>query len=249
MAAARPDAAEPAEAAPLIVPRRDRAAEQRPGLLERANPMRWFRNEDASEPKPLPRPIPPAVRAPDAAVETTPPVRVRPEFARYPHQKSAALPKGNRADADRYFSQGARSHQDRRLAAAIEYYRQAVTADPSFFEAQYNLGLAAYQMRDLPLALAANENAVRLKPDSADARFHFAMALRDANYPVDAADQLRQLLGEAPGEARAHLALANLYAKVLDEAALAQRHYQSLLELEPNHPEAPAIRQWLASRR
>lgn len=244
-------AATPAEPAPLIAPRKDRAAEARPGLLERANPLRWFRGDDSSGSGATARPAspapPPIVREPRS--ETPPPARQRPEFARYPHQQNLNLPKGNRAEAERYFSQGARAHQERRLAAAVENYRQAVTADPSYFEAQYNLGLAAYQMKDLPLALAANENAARLKPESADARYHFAITLRDANYPVDAAEQLRQLLGESPNEARAHLALANLYAQVLDEAALAQRHYQALLELAPNHPEAPAIRQWLAARR
>lgn len=252
MAAARP--ADPAPQTPLIVPRKDRPAEQKPTFLERANPMRWFRGNEPAEAKtpsraPSPSPLPTRPIIQEPAPETPPPVRPKPEFARYPHQKNISLPKGSRAEAQRYLALGSRAHQERRIAAAIENYRQAVTADPSYFDAQYNLGLAAFQMKDLPLALAANENAVALDPKSPDARYHFAITLRDANYPVDAAEQLRQLLGDSPNEARAHFALANLYAQVLDEAALAQRHYQALLELVPNHPEAPAIRQWLANRR
>jgi tetratricopeptide (TPR) repeat protein len=230
------------EEKPLIVPRRDREQE-RSGFLDRAT--RWFRPEEKKAP-PRASPAPSASQA----VETPPLLTksIPPQFARYAYNKTSP-PKGNRTEAEKHFVQGARAHQEQRLAAAIDAYRQAVAADPGYFDAQYNLGLAAFQMRDLPLALAANEAASRLRPESADARYHFAMSLRDANYPVDAAQELRELLAETPGEARAHLALANLYAQLLDEPALAQRHYRSVLELAPNHPDAAAIRQWLAARR
>jgi tetratricopeptide (TPR) repeat protein len=127
----------------------------------------------------------------------------------------------------------------------MKFYRQAVNADPSYFEAAYNLGLLAYQHKDLPLALAANEQAVALKPSSTDARYNFALTLREAHYPIDAANELRELLNTAPNEARAHLALANLYAQQLDEHALARSHYQRFLDLAPNHADASAVRQWL----
>jgi tetratricopeptide (TPR) repeat protein len=244
LAAARP--APPARETPHIAPRRDRESdsESRPSFLDRANPMRWFRGEEKPPPPSIRSPIPSGPSRRDAST----PRLVPPQFARYRYQKSASVVKGNRAEAEKLFVQGARAHQERRLGAAIAAYRQAVAADPSYFDAQYNLGLAAMQMKDLPLALAANEMAVQIKPGSVDARYHFAVTLRDANYPVDAANELRDLLVEAPDELRAHFALANLYAQLLDESALAGRHYRRVLELAPNHPEASAIRQWLAAR-
>ena len=120
-------------------------------------------------------------------------------------------------------------------------------ADPSFYDAHYNLGIAAYQSRNLPLALSANELALAAKPSSKDARFNFALTLRDANYPADAANELRTLLAEDADEIRAHFALANIYAQQLDQPVLARKHYLAVLELNPNHSEAPSIRHWLAS--
>ena len=104
-----------------------------------------------------------------------------------------------------------------------------------------------YQSRNLPLALAANELAIAAKPSSLDARYNFALTLRDANYPADAAHELSTILKSNPEEIRAHFALANIYAQQLDQPLLARKHYLAVLELNPSHSEAPLVRQWLAS--
>ncbi len=129
----------------------------------------------------------------------------------------------------------------------MKAYQNATSVDPSFYDAHYNLGLAAYQTRNLPLALAANELAVTAKPTSKDARYNFALSLREADYPADAANELRRLVTEHPEEARAHFTLANLYAQQLDQPALARKHYLTVLQLNSNHPEAGSIRHWLAN--
>ena len=49
-----------------------------------------------------------------------------------------------------------------------------------------------------------------------------------------------------PADAQAHLTVAGLYATALGEPAKARPHYLRVLELEPNHPQASAIRIWLA---
>jgi Tfp pilus assembly protein PilF len=97
--------------------------------------------------------------------------------------------------------------------------------------------------------LAANELAIAAQPGSADARYNFALTLRDANYPADAANELNTLLESRPDDIRAHFALANIYAQQLDQPALARKHYLAVLELNSSHPGAPQIRQWLASSR
>ena len=137
--------------------------------------------------------------------------------------------------------------EEKRFGAAIDLYRQAISKDPSYFQAYYNLGIVAYMLKDLPLALGANEQAVQLKPGSVDARYNFALTLRDANYPMDAANELRELLVDSPDEVRAHFMLANLYSQKLNQPFLARRHYQKVLELEPRHREATNIRYWLAN--
>ena len=102
-------------------------------------------------------------------------------------------------------------------------------------------------MGDWKQCLAPYEFALALQPDSRDARYNFALALKQASYFLDAAAELLKLLKDNPNEARAHLSLANLYAQQLHNSKLAREHYLKLLELEPRHPQAGEIRYWLAT--
>jgi len=122
-----------------------------------------------------------------------------------------------------------------------------VQLDPSLFEAHYNLGLAAAEAGDLALALTSYEMALAIQPASADARYNFALVLKQANYTTDAANELERLLAASPNEVRAHLALANLYAQQLNQPAKARPHYLKVLELAPRHSQVSAIQFWLAS--
>ena len=102
-----------------------------------------------------------------------------------------------------------------------------VFADAACFEARFNLGLVALQTGKLREALTAYEYALALRPDSTDARLNFALALKQANYPFDAAMELQRILRTQPRIAKAHLFLANLYAQQLDQPAaigLDRRH-------------------------
>ena len=60
-------------------------------------------------------------------------------------------------------------------------------------------------------------------------------------------NELEQLLATSPNEARAHLALANRYAQQFHQTGKARQHYLKVLELAPRHPQASAIRFWLAA--
>ena len=76
---------------------------------------------------------------------------------------------------------------------------------------------------------------------------NFALVLKQSNHLTDCAHQLEQLLASHPKEARAHLALANLYAQQLNQPAKARPHYLKVLELNPGNPQASAIQFWLAA--
>ena len=71
--------------------------------------------------------------------------------------------------------------------------------------------------------------------------------LQQASYLGDAARELERLLVLDPNDPRAHLALANLYAQHLHQLAKARAHYLRALELNPQLPQAAAIRNWLAT--
>jgi tetratricopeptide (TPR) repeat protein len=153
---------------------------------------------------------------------------------------------GDHLSAERAFAEGVQAQRQHRLKDAIQFYRQATQKDPAYYDAYYNLGSAALAADQLPLSLVAYEYALALRPDSADARYNFALALKQANYFQDAAHELEVLLKGDPRDVRSHLALGNLEAQELRQPASAREHYRKVLEYDPRNPQADAIRHWLA---
>ncbi len=246
---------------PLVRPA---ARETKPGWGEKLNPMKWFRKESrpkesstvASTPVSSSPPLvsPPVIALTNSLeeatavtnkVETVPePTPIPPR--RYVSETFEIPPSGNRTEAQAAVAKGVTAFKDNHLGAAVEAYRDAVRADPTYFEAYYNLALAAYQLRNLPLSLSSGEHALRINPDSAEARYNFALALEESTYPYDARDQLLEVVARHPQDVRAHFALASLAAGTLRDSTLAREHFRKVLEIEPNHPNAAQIRYWLA---
>jgi Flp pilus assembly protein TadD len=171
----------------------------------------------------------------------------RPAPPRYVRRAIGLLPAGNRTAAEPHFQQGIGAHQRRDLINAAAQYRRATEVDPSFHEAYHNLALVALDQGDVNLALVACEQALLLRPADSESRRNFAVALKQAGYPQDAAEQIELFLAAKPTETALHLAVAGLYAGELEDPAKARNHYESVLALEPSHPQAAAIRGWLAS--
>lgn len=163
----------------------------------------------------------------------------------YKYGASISGVRGDRQVASALLKQGFEAFESGEMRRALDLYRRAVGADPGWFEAQYNLGLAAYELRDYGTALTAFEAASKINPTNTDAIYGFALVLRDAGYPSDAVVQLQRMLALDPSDVRAHLALGNLYALRLGDKAKARSHYTRVLELAPGHPRADAIKRWL----
>jgi tetratricopeptide (TPR) repeat protein len=197
----------------------------------------------ANPPAPAPAPVP--VVAPPKPVKIIPPAA--PTFPRYLYLSPRKPKTGDRQAASLAFTKAREFEQDSHWPDAMDWYRRATEADPTWFEARYNYGVMAYRLRDFSAALAAYETALVIRPDSADARYNFALALKAAGYPVDAVNELKKVAAASPGEVRAHLALGNLYAQQLRDPARARPHYMKVLELDPRNPQATDIRFWLSS--
>ena len=204
--------------------------------------------------KPTPLSAPTASAAPSQpspAAKATPRTDLvrtqRPAPPRYARRAVGLLPAGDRSVAETHFQQGLSAHQRRDLVTASAQYRRATEVDPTFHEAFHNLALVAMDQGDLSLALLACEQALLIRPSDAETRRNFASALKQARYPQDAAEQLELYLAAKPTDSAFHLAAAGLYAGELDNPAKARTHYESVLALEPSHPQAGAIRGWLAS--
>jgi tetratricopeptide (TPR) repeat protein len=199
----------------------------------------------APTPRPAPTPAPAPAPAPAAAVAV--PIPVPPTISRYAYRNLPPLVSGRRAEATPLFNAAIQAQQAGRPVEASENYLRAVQADPAFFEAWYNLSLVARDLRQTGNCLTACEVALTLKPDSADARFNFALVLRDAGYLLDAAVELEKLLAQNPNDVRSHLAIANLCAQKLNQPQRARVHYLKVLELDPRNHQAANIRDWLVT--
>jgi tetratricopeptide (TPR) repeat protein len=179
-----------------------------------------------------------------AAVKLVPPAP--PTFPRYLYLSPPKPKSGDRKAAARAFADAQQSEQNQDFAPAMNSYRKAAELDPAWFEAQYNYAVLAYRLHDFSHSLAACEMALALQPDSADARYNFALALKSAGYATDAVGELKKLVAANPDEARAQLALGNLYAQQMRDPAQARQHYLKWLALDPRNPQATNIRFWLS---
>lgn len=237
------------------------------------NPVNWFRGKEKDPNAPAaavapvtPLPVQPVEEKPSAArlplpstsaASASEPVAEVPAPAPRPVLKPAPVrysktvgspPKtGNRAAAASHYTAAVSAHERRDYPVALVEYQTAVQMDPAYFEAQHNLAVTALNLGNLPVALAASENALALRPDSSSARWNYAIALQRGKYAADAAEELEKYVAVEKSNARASLMLAGLYALDLGEPDNARPHYERVLAIDPQHPQAESIRQWLSA--
>lgn len=169
------------------------------------------------------------------------------KIIRYKYHAVPKLVPGDREKAEKLLADGLAEHKANHFPEAMKAYHEAAQADPSYFVAYYNLAIVGAATGDISTALSAGETALAIRPDSADARYNFAQALKLGGYYLDSANELAMVLARNPNDARAHLALGNLYAQQFHEPAKAREHYLKVLESDPRNPQAAAIRDWLVS--
>ncbi len=218
---------------------------KKPGLFARLNPFGGKAKSPTNEASRSVVLNPAAETLPDA--ERARALEPKEAVARYNYLSPAPPAKGSRVNAERALQRALDAQRAGRKSEAQLQFENALSADPSYFDAQYNAALFAFQAGDLKRALAGWETALALEPDSINTRYSFALALKQANFPRDSAAELEKIIEGKPEDARAHLALGNLYVQSLNEPAKARVHYQKVLSLDPRSPQASAIRFWLAA--
>jgi Tfp pilus assembly protein PilF len=213
----------------------------KPGFFARINPLNWFRHDSEAGSSST---SPSQTNVASSSIGST--VHSAPEFQHYQYQSPAKPSAGDEAAGNRAFQRGLAAQKANHLPEAIQSYAQATQLNPADFDAFYNLGSAATAAGNLSQALLAYEYALAIRPESSDARYNFALVLKQAKYPEDAANQLERLLSFYPNEARAHLALGNLFAQQLQQPVKAREHYTKVLESDPRNSQAAAIRNWMS---
>jgi tetratricopeptide (TPR) repeat protein len=246
-AAPAPPAAQTKSAATSPKAGEEKATAEKPGFLSRMNPLRLFRGEAKAGTKAAESVggETPREGASAGGAEVAGDDSARGGAGRYQYRSPAKPAAGKHAAAERAFAQGLQAQQSNHLPEAVQAYRKATQLDPAYYDAYYNLALAAGSAGNLQQALVACEFALVLRPESADARYNFALLLKQADHDQDAADELERLLKVYPQEPRGHLALGNLYAQQLRQPAKAREHYLKVLEYDPHNAQAAAIRYWL----
>ena len=99
-------------------------------------------------------------------------------------------------------------------------------------EAENITGAWFAQRNDTRCAIAAFEAALRLDPQSQDARYNLGLALIQTRQLQRAINELEILVKEAPGSARAHLALGMAFQD-LGKFADAEPQFRTAVKLEP----------------
>jgi tetratricopeptide (TPR) repeat protein len=123
--------------------------------------------------------------------------------------------------------------------AAITALETAVAAGPASLEARNMLGLALARVGRTREAIGQYQMALKLKPDSASARFNLANAQIKAGALDAAIDNLHQVLARFPGDpqptARLEEALAMRASQLASQQqwALAEARYRELVERVP----------------
>ncbi|HET7213514.1 MAG TPA: tetratricopeptide repeat protein [Terriglobia bacterium] len=131
------------------------------------------------------------------------------------------------------FSAGMVDASWKRYSQAEQAFGQALKADPSNFDIQYNLGLAALNARDFQWALDMLQTAHGQKPNDPDVLLNFARAYSGAGRDDQAIILLARAMKEAPKRADVLLAAADTAARMgfYDDAASALEKY---LKLKPH---------------
>ena len=229
--------------------------EKKNGLLKKLNPVSWFGKKDKTKEAPAPAseviketPLPEAKPVVASAVPSVvTPLPPKPAIARYKYLNPARPNPGNTDSAAKFVEQGTTARRNAHYQDALLALRNALMSDPANFDAAYQLGLTEQDVSDVSTSLQHFEQALAIKPDSTEARYAFAWSLYKAHYPLDAANELEKLLQQTPNDVKANLLVATIYAQNLNQPKLARDHYRRVLEADPHHPQATAIRFWLAA--
>ncbi|MBI1841103.1 MAG: tetratricopeptide repeat protein [Verrucomicrobia bacterium] len=237
----------PPSAAPRAPIEATPAPEARRGFLSRLNPFRR-----GSAPEPPSRPPATTVYANPSPVPASPPPVESPipsgSYKRYAYRSLPRPQSGDRIKAVELVNKGVIAHQDRRSEEEEEgMYRSALLSDPSSYDALFNLGSLASERGAWTTALDYYERALTIDPESISARYQFAMALRQSEYPVDAARELERILQGHANDPKALLGLGNLHAQRFKQPSIARHYYLRFLEAAPDHPKAPEVRFWLSA--
>lgn len=115
---------------------------------------------------------------------------------------------------------------------AVEYYRQALEAEPDYAAMRVNFGTALERVGEAPAALEQYQEALRLDPKLSEANYGLADLLERSGRDEEAIAQYRQAVTVNPTFVAAYLKLADALRRT-DRVEQSLAHYRRVIDLQP----------------
>jgi tetratricopeptide (TPR) repeat protein len=130
---------------------------------------------------------------------------------------------------------------------AIEKWQKAVSVDPKFASAYFNMGTAYESQKKYDEALAAYVKAISIAPDMADAFYHMGSLLNKQKHPAQALVLLKKAVdlaaeSEFARDARKQiLSIENQFAKDSGKESGKDNKNKVVSDLPPNRSQSPSV--------
>ena len=147
--------------------------------------------------------------------------------------------------AEAHFQAGNAWFGIREYEKAAGHFETAVRLNPQFVKAYYNLGDLYYRTGQFAAAARTYRKAIALKPGYSRAHSNLGNAYHGMGDYQRAISAYEQAVVLDPGYTEGYYNLGVVYHTVGD-AEKTRTCFRKVLDLAPNHPQAPALRSWLA---
>ncbi len=144
-----------------------------------------------------------------------------------------------------HFQMGNACYGLREYDRAAVHFETAIGLKPKFVAAYYNVGDLHYRTGRLDSAVRAYRKAIALKPGYARAHSNLGNAYHGLGNYEQAISAYEKAVALEPGYAEAYYNLGVVY-HTLGDVRKTRTYFRKVLDLAPRHPQAPALRSWLA---
>ena len=158
---------------------------------------------------------------------------------------AAVIQLTEKTSSEEWFAFGQECEADENYAEAEQAYRKAITMNPTFSEACFNLGNVLRLLGRRSAAIEAYVQATVNDPKMAIAWYNLADVQEEQGLLRDASESLQRALAGHPNYADAHFNLALCFEK-LERRREAKRHWLAYLKLDPYSQWANVARRHLA---
>jgi len=140
--------------------------------------------------------------------------------------------------AAHFLDRGIIAHENQQYKEAEKNYLKAVTMDPDFAEAHFNLGILYARTKKLDKAEEEYKTALRLDPDMNEVHNNLGVVYAAQKKYTPAESEFKKALKKNPKDAKAHLNLGHFYYYLMNNLLKAQKQYNLALELGPELKQA-----------